>query len=332
MGYRIKMNNSWFKFSKRLLSYVVTLFLLISIIFILLRISPGDPVQKFISPDLHPSVAEKMMHEFALDQPLFVQYGNFIKNLLSGELGFSYNFRQPVSSVIGTALPFTLLFSLTSLIFQLAISISLVTYVSKRKGNFLDKCLEKLSLGIYSVPTMLIGLMLLYIFSMKLELFPSSDLYSLDYPYFSFFEKMIDIIWHMTLPLITLSLPGTLIFYHYLKSNVDISYRKNFILFLIANGKSEKEIFSKHVLPNSLSTLISVVGVELGILLGGALITETIFGLPGMGRLTVNAILLRDYPLVMGAVLISGIFVLLSNFIADIIKINLNKRLKAEIL
>jgi peptide/nickel transport system permease protein len=326
------MNNFWFKIIKRFLSYVLTLFLLISAIFILLRISPGDPVQKFISPDLHPSLAEKMKHEFALDKPLFIQYGNFIKNIFTGDFGYSYNFRQSVAAVIWTALPFTLLFSVTSFILQLTISISLVNFISKRRGMFLDKVFGKLSLAIYSIPTMIIGLFVLYLFSMKLNLFPSSDLHSIDFTNFSLLEKIFDIIWHMTLPLITLSLPGSLIFYHYLRSNVDLTYQKNFILFLKANGKNEKEIFSKHVLPNSLSPLISVIGVELGILLGGALITETIFSLPGMGRLAVNAILMRDYPLITGTVLISGIFVLLLNFVADIIKVNIDKRLKTEIL
>jgi len=153
----------------------------------------------------------------------------------------------------------------------------------------------------------------------------------MDFNDLSVIEKILDYFSHLILPLLTLSIPGALLFYSYLRSSIETTYQKNYILFLRANGTDEETIFKKHVIPNSIGPLLSIFGTELGILLSGALITETIFSLPGMGRLTVTAILTRDYPLVVGSVFISGVFVLLANFLADTIKVKFDKRLNTEL-
>ena len=135
---------------------------------------------------------------------------------------------------------------------------------------------------------------------------------------------------HLILPLATLSLPGIIVFYGYLRNNIDEVYKRSFVLYLRSCGANEKIIFRKHVLPNSVEPLISVLGTELSILLSGTLITENIFGLPGMGRLIVDAILTRDYPLVVGCVFVSAILVIIANTVADVVKVNINKRLASE--
>lgn len=326
------MKKKWFHILKRIFSYLLTLFLLVSLMFVLLRLSPGDPTQKFISPQLSPLLSEKVRETFALDKSITEQYLIFIRNIFSGELGISYDYRMPVTSIVSKAFPFTLAFSLTSFCVQLIISFLLIFFIYKRRGSFADRALNKIALTFYSTPTIIIGLVLIYFLSLKLNIFPSSDLRSLNFEELNPFEKIYDYISHLFLPLITLSLPGIVTFYNYLRSNIEITYQKSFVRFLTANGFSEKNIFLKHVLPNSIGPLISILGTELGILLGGAVITETIFGLPGMGRLTVNAILSRDYPLVVGCVLVSGTCVLFANFIADIIKVKLDKRLRTEII
>ena len=136
----------------------------------------------------------------------------------------------------------------------------------------------------------------------------------------------------MILPLATLSLGGIAVFYKYLRDNLEETYNKSFVLNLRANGVDEKTILLKHIIPNAIGPLIAVAGVELGILFGGALITEVIFALPGMGRLTINAILSRDYPLVIGCTFVSGVLVILSNFAADLLKAKIDKRLIKGIL
>jgi peptide/nickel transport system permease protein len=134
------------------------------------------------------------------------------------------------------------------------------------------------------------------------------------------------------MPVITLSIGGLAVFYRYLRDSLEETMNKQFVLNLRANGFDEKTILLKHIIPNAAGPLIAVAGVELGILLSGALITEVIFGLPGMGRLAVNAILERDYPLIIGCMLTAGILIILSNLAADIIRTKIDKRLIRDIL
>jgi peptide/nickel transport system permease protein len=296
-------------------------------VFVLLRIAPGDPLQRYLSPKLSPALYEKVKENFGLNKSIYEQYFIFVGNLAHGDFGFSYNYREQVRLVIMRVFPFTLLFSLISFSVQIFISLGLIIFISKRRGSIVDKILTRVTLALYSIPTFVIGLGLIYLFSLKLDLLPSSDFLSINFQQLSFSEKIIDFFSHLTLPLVTLSLPGIIIFYKYLRDNIESTYQKNFVKFLVANGYDEKIIFRKHVLPNSSRPLISILGVELGILLGGALITESLFGLPGMGRLTVEAILNRDYPLVIGCVGISGVAVLFANYLSDLVRIKIDKRL-----
>jgi len=312
---------------RRFLSSILLLFLLISFIFILLRIAPGDPVQKFISPDLSPELADKIRESFQLNGSIFEQYFLFLENIVKGDFGISYNYRLPVLTVIWDYLPFTLIFASISFIFELLISYFLALKVAKNFGSRFDKFVSKISFMIYSVPSFVLAVILIFIFSVTLNLFPSSDLTSIYFDDLNFWEKGLDYISHMILPVLTLSLGGVVVFYKYLRDNIESVYGKSFVMKLRADGMNEKEILKKHVIPNAIGPVISVAGVELGFLLSGALITEVIFGLPGMGRLTVNAIMLRDFPLVVGCAFISGVLMIFSNLIADLIKVKIDKRL-----
>jgi peptide/nickel transport system permease protein len=303
---------------RRLFSSVIVLILMVCFIFILLRISPGDPSLKFVSPELSTTLAQKVKDSFGLNKPVAAQFVQFISNIFSGNFGVSYDFRRPVTEVLANHLPFTIAFSLISFIIQLSAGYFLALLSIKKMNGFFDRLLGKTSLVLYALPSFVIGVFLIFIFAEKLKILPASGLtsYGSDSDYFS----------HLILPVITLSLGGIAVFYKYLRDNIEEVYNKPFILNLYANGMSKKEITKKHVIPNALSPLISVAGVELGVLFSGALITEVIFGLPGMGRLTVNAILSRDYPLVVGCTFMSGLLIIISNFLADLLKAKIDKR------
>ena len=311
---------------KRLFSSLLVLFFMVCFIFILLRISPGDPSLKFVSPELNPSLAQNVKESFGLDKPLFTQFTLFISNIFSGNFGVSYDFRKPVVDVIKNYLLFTVAFSLISFIIQLTVSYFLALLSIKKMNGFIERLLGRTSLILYAIPSFVVGVFLILIFSEKLKLLPASGLMSNDAEYLSGGAKIYDYFLHLILPVITLSLGGIAMFYKYLRDNLDEVLNKPFILNLYAYGLSKKEIIKKHVIPGAISPLISIAGVELGILFSGALITEVIFGLPGMGRLTVNAILSRDYPLVIGCTFISGVLIIISNFLADLLKAKIDKR------
>ena len=317
---------------KRIVSSLVVLFLLITFIFILLRVSPGDPSDKFISPELSPQLIAHVRDSFNLNSSILVQYEAFIVNLCKGDFGISYSYRMPVLSVIIDYLRFTLIFSLVSFAIQIGLGFLLAIISFQKLNGFIDKMFSKLSLVVYAIPSFVIGVFLIYIFSATLNILPSSGLRSFDSADYSFFQSFFDYARHMILPLATLSLGGIAVFYKYLRDNLEDTYNKPFIMNLRANGLDERTILLKHIIPNAIGPLIAVAGVELGLLFGGALITEVIFGLPGMGRLTINAIFSRDYPLVIGCTFVSGVLVILSNFIADLLKAKIDKRLIKGIL
>lgn len=305
---------------------------MVTFIFILLRISPGDPTLKFVSPQLNPELAQRVSQSFNLDKSIFVQYIYFVKNLLTGNFGLSYNYRQPVMTVISSYFLFTLLFATASFIIQILFSYWLVKISVRKKGSIIDKTFSKLSLILFATPSFVLGLILIYIFAIRLDWLPTSGIKSIYSENFNLIENILDILKHIILPLITLSAAGVAVFYKYLRDSVEDIYNQPFVINLRALGLSEREIFSKHVIPNSLRPLISIAGIEFGILLGGALITEVIFSLPGMGRLTVNAIFNRDFPLVIGCSFIAGLMMILTNLAADLIKIKIDKRLIKDLL
>jgi peptide/nickel transport system permease protein len=318
--------------SKRVISSLVVLFLLITFIFVLLRVSPGDPTDKFISPKLSPQLVAHVRNSFNLNSSVLDQYESFVVNLCKGDFGISYDYRIPVFSVIIDYLRFTLIFSLVSFTIQIGFGFLMAIISIQKINGFIDKLFSKLSLIVYAIPSFVIGVFLIYVFSATFNIFPSSGLSSFDSSDYSFFQSFFDYARHMILPLATLSLGGIAVFYKYLRGNLEDTYNKPFVMNLRANGLGEKTILFKHIVPNAMGPLIAVAGVELGILFGGALITEVIFALPGMGRLTINAILSRDYPLIIGCTFVSGILVILSNFIADLLKARIDKRLIKEIL
>lgn len=327
------MNTSILKvILKRFFSSLITLFLLVSFLFIIIRLSPGDPTDKYVSAKLGNELSEKIAEKFSLDQPVIDQYFSFLLNASKGDLGISYNYRLPVFKVVWEYFSFTLVFAGISFILQLTLSIALSLWVTKKQSNNLERFVSNSSLFVYSIPSFVLGVALIYLFAVNLNLFPISGVKSLDYENLSFLSKILNRLHHLVLPVVTLSAAGIAMFYKYIKESIDEVLQQSFILNLQASGVSENEILRKHVMPNALRPLISVAGVELGLLMSGALITEVIFGLPGMGRLAIDSVLSRDYPLVIACVFTAGTMIILANFIADIIKLKVDKRLIKGIL
>lgn len=319
-------------FVSRISTSILVLFLLISFVFVLIRIAPGDPVQKFISPKLSPELVTQVEKSFNLDKPLHTQYISFIAKILTGDFGISYSYRMPVLSVIRDYFLFTLTFSLISLFLQFVIALIVARITFKRKDALIDRMINRLAVIVYTIPSFVLGLLLVILLSVNLNLFPTSGIQSIHTESLSLIQILLDYIHHLVLPLITLTAAGSALFYRYLRDGFSQVADTSFITNLRASGFTENEIFNKHILPNAIQPMISVAGIEFGVLMGGALITEVIFSLPGMGRLTIAAILNRDFPLVIGCTLVAGFMMLLANLIADLLKIRFDKRLKKELI
>ncbi|AFH48096.1 Peptide/nickel transport system permease protein [Ignavibacterium album JCM 16511] len=317
---------------KRLFSSLLILFFIITLVFVLIRISPGDPSQKYISPKLSPELAQEIRKSFGLDAPIFIQYINFLKNIFTGDFGISYEYRMPVLNVVAEFLPVTIMLAFLSILIQLIVGYYTALFSIRRKNFFIDNLFRKISLLIYVTPGFVLGLILVFIFTVQLDILPSGGFKSFYYDELSLLGQLGDIASHLILPLLTLSLPGAALFFNYFRDGIEDVMSKDFILYLKASGFSDKVIFRKHILPNSLKPILSGAGIELGYLLSGTLVTEVIFSLPGMGRLMINSILNRDFPMVIACAFISALFIILSNFIFDLIKVKIDRRIWKEIL
>lgn len=326
------MSSYIFFLLRKTINSVISLFLLICLIFILLRLSPGNPAHKFISPEFSPELSNRVTESFDLNSSLAEQFYKFVSNTVLFDFGISYIYRQPVMKVIMSFLPFTIILALTVFITQLLIAVFLSTVSFLKRGKMPDRILNKISLILYSTPTYVLAVLLILLFSVRLGIFPSAGLTSSYSGDTGFFSKISDYAYHLVLPVLTLSLIGSAFFYKYIRENLEAVSRSPYIVLLSSNGLKERTILIKHILPNALNPLISVSGVELGMLLSGALITETIFALPGMGRLAITAILQRDYPLVIGCTFVSGFFIILANILSDIVKAVIDKRIKTDLL
>jgi peptide/nickel transport system permease protein len=310
----------------RIASSIVVLFLLVTFVFVLLRVSPGNPADKYLSPKLSPLLLEKVKRSMNSEENLLSQYFSFVGNFIKGDLGVSYKYHEPVIDVIAQTIPFTLGFS--AFVFFLQLTAGFFTafialnYCSERVKNLITK----LNFVVFSTPSFVSGLLLIFIFSVKLGWFPASGEKSINSDEMNFFERLFDYASHLILPAICLALTGIPVYYKYFKDGFEENYKKLFVQYLRSAGVSEKRIFFRHVVPNSISPVISYAGVDLGLLLSSVVITEYIFGLHGLGSLTVNAILERDYPLVAGCALSAGVIMILTNFTADLIKGKIDRR------
>lgn len=318
--------------AKRILSLFIVLFFMISFLFILFRIAPGDPANKYLSPKLSPQLLEKVRQSYNPEGSVFNQYTGFVINTIKGNLGISYSYHTDVTKVIGEFLPFTIVFSLITFIVQFSSGFILAVLTAGYLPRFWGRYITKLNFILFATPSFVTGVLLIYIFSEKLALFPSSGIKSIAAVHENIFSQLYDHFVHLVLPVVCLALSGIPVYYKYIKDGIEQNSNKLFVQYLRANGVSENKIFYKHIIPNSINPVIAQAGIDLGMLFSSVLVTEVIFSLPGMGRLAVGAILNRDFPLVIGCTLVAGVLMVITNLAADFIRILLDKRLIKGVL
>ncbi len=298
---------------KKFLLSILLLFLVISAVFAALVLIPGNEAATLVNSGITPELFSKLQQpETSIS--FFYKYVNYLSGIVQLDFGTSTLFKQSVKNIITFYLPLTIKLALVAFFFQVLIAVSLawLQFVKIFNKSFLANFM----LTVYSIPSFVTGIILILVFSVFIPLFPISA---------KFWEGDITFV-SLILPVLVLIITGVPVYYRYLSENIDTVARKNFVLYARSTGLSESAIFIKYILPNSLFSLISIAGIELGILLGGTLITEILFGLPGFGRLTVNAVLHRDYSLILGCTIFSSSFIVLTNFTAEIIKYYMNRK------
>ena len=305
--------------TKRFL-YSLTLFLGITVLsFLVIHLVPGTPGEAAggMNPQLGADAAEKLNRLYGLDKPIWEQYSSWFSKTASLNLGESLVDGKKVSDKILEVLPVTLVINGASLILTLIFGIPLGVWLALRKGSRGEKTAGFVSMAVISIPSFWISLVLMSSLGVGLRLFPVSGLRSFFYDDLPWWLQCFDLLWHLTLPVLILSLAGVAAFSRYVKSSMEEVLQKDFIRSARARGLSEYGVIYGHALKNALLPVITLLGLSIPGLLGGSVVLESVFSIPGMGRLFYGSVLSRDYPVIMGILVLGAVLTLLGNALAD---------------
>jgi peptide/nickel transport system permease protein len=308
--------------SRQVASAIVTIVMIVLVNFVLFRLMPGSPERALLrSPHLNPAVLAEKRAQWGLDKPLFPdQLVAYVESTARGDLGFSIKFEgQPVTDVLASHfLPTVMLFGLGEILAAF-IGLALGAYTGWRRGGPVDLLGNGLSLILYSMPYFVIGMILLVLFSTTLGWFPASGMSTLGAQYSGPLDQAVDILAHFTLPLITVTIGLVGQYSILMRSSIIETLREDYVTTARAKGLPDGRILRAHALPNALLPAVTLVAINLGYVVAGAITVEVVFNWPGLGSLTVDALAARDYPLLQGAFLLLSITVVVANLIADIL-------------
>lgn len=288
------------------------------ITFIIVQMMPGDPVRIMLGPRASEEAIAVVRARYGLDQPLLVQYFYYLMNILRADFGLSLAFRAPVLDVIVARLLPTVSLIFYGLFLAVALTVALAIAGARRPGGWVDQLVRLFCVASLGLPSFWLGLMLIILFSLRLKIFPVSG----------FGDSLTDVLWHLFLPALTIAIAVAPILTRNLRATLIAQSSADYVIAARSRGMSEDAIFFRHVFPNSLLPTVSLLGIVVSFLIGGTVVIETVFNVPGMGQLLVRAVLLRDYFIVQGLTLFFAAGVVLTSFIVDIITVALDPRVK----
>lgn len=304
----------------RLIATVPVLLFLSVAIFLMIHLTPGDPVKLMLGEDATPSAVEAIRRDLGLDRPLPVQYLRWLSRVLQGDLGRSIRTHQPVLEAIVSRLPVTLELAVLSLFVALAIGLPTGMVAAIRRNSPIDIAGTAFALMGVSLPNFFLGIMLILFLSLWLGLLPPSG-------YVPFVQNPIQNLKLMIMPSIALGTALAGLIARMMRSSLLETLDADYVRTARAKGLNERAVITGHALKNSLIPVVTVIGLQTGALLGGAILTETVFALPGIGRLVVDNIFARDFPMVQGVVLFLALTRILSNLVTDLVYARLDPRI-----
>jgi len=312
---------------KRVLAAIPLMFGITLLSFMIMRLAPGDPVMMFTDPTITIQDMAQLRQNLGLDQPLVIQYFAWLKQVLQGNLGVSFISGKPVLEAILERLPATLLLSISSLVMILLITFPLGLFSGYFKGSIFDDTVTVFTFVGLSIPTFWLGLVLILLFSLELNWFPTAgflDPYLFDA---GLFAQAGSVLHHLCLPLLTIVIGGIAGLTRYYRFGIIGILNQDYIQAARARGISENRLLTRHAVKNAILPIITILGLSLPGLIGGSFVIEYIFSWPGMGQLGVNAVFSRDYPIIMGTILMSSTLIILGNLLADIVYVWVDPRI-----
>ncbi len=322
---------------RRLVGSVPLVLGIVTIIFFVVHAAPGDPTTTMIRPGLTPEAAAQLRANYGLDEPIPIRYVKWLGSMLTGDFGRSTTFGRPTLDVVMSALPNTLLLSGCALFIAFLFGIVLGAIQAVRQYSVLDSSLSVVLLFFYSMPSFWLALML----SLSLSYFarnvwewplwfPASGMYGNDYELLSFGAQVMDRLWHLVLPTVSLALALTAGLARFMRGSMLDVIRQDYVRTARAKVLPERSVIFKHALRNASIPIVTLLGLYLPMLFSGAVLIEVVFAWPGMGRIMVDAIDARDYPIVMACSFVFAILVVLGNLLADVLYAVVDPRIRHE--
>lgn len=301
---------------RRLFQLLPTLAFILIVVFVLVRLLPGDPTSAILGDRALDADVERINRELGLDQPLPVQFAVFVKSVATGDLGNSISLKVPVTQLIAQRLPITIMLTIMAALIAVAVAVPLAFLAALRRDQPADAVIRGAFQVGLSMPVFYIGLILLTVFGAKLGWFPVGG----------YGDGFLEHVYHLFLPAVTLALSLSAILMRNLRSAIIGVLDAEYVQFARAKGIRPRLVLLRHVLRNALISTVALFGLSIGTLLGGAVITETVFAVPGAGRLMVDSIYGRDYPVVQGLTIALAVLVSLTFLLTDLLQAWLDPR------
>ena len=318
--------------ARRLIGMLPVLVGITLITFFVIHLSPGKPtrLQAEMSPKISIEAREKLDKLYGLDKPVHIQYWEWVKRLARFDLGKSFVDDRPVSQKIGERIPVTIAINVLSLalIFLVAVPIGITSAV--KEGSAYDRISTVFVFIGFAMPTFWLALLLMNLFGVHLGLLPISGIKSIDFEDFNFLEKLADLARHLALPVFVSAFVGLAGISRYMRTSMLEVLNKDFVRTARAKGLPERRVIYKHALKNALLPIVTIIGLSVPGLIGGSVIFESIYAIPGMGKLFYDSVMARDYPVIMGVLFIGAILTLIGNLVADVIYACVDPRIRVS--
>ena len=313
---------------RRILKGLLTIFVSVTITFFVIRLMPADPVSLLVDPKMGIEVQQAMIKQLGLDKPILVQYGVFIKEMFSGNLGISFKSREAVTTVIMQKLPWTLLLLFIVAALSMLVGIPMGMLAAKKRNQVFDKVLNVVIVIGISVFIPFLSFAFLYFFAYYLRLLPAGGAYIP--PPVKGFAYVVDVARHSVLPALTLFVGNVATVILYTRNSMIDVLKEDYIRTAYSKGWNDKYVIRVHALKNALIPTITVIGLTMGTMVGGAVMTETVYAWPGVGRLIYDSVSAMDYPVLQGAFLVLAVAVVFMNILTDLVVAWLDPRIKLE--
>ena len=315
---------------KRGVNTIFIIFIVTILNFVLFRIMPGDPITMITSVEIPVELRIVLLRQFGLDQPLYIQFIKYIEQLLRGNLGVSFIYQRPVTAIIFERLPATILLLLSSYLVTVLLSISMGLIAAWKRGGKTDLALITFGQVLNSMPIFWFGGLLLLYFAVHLKIVPLMGVTTLGLDHKTIFSHFSDVVYHLFLPMIALGVGNFGGLFLITRNSLLDVYTEDYITTAKAIGLSNRKILFHNALRNAMLPLFTVIMMRLGFIVGGAILTETIFTWPGIGQIIHSAVVYQDYPLLQGCFLFITISAVLANYISEMIYGYLDPRVRYE--